>query len=241
LCRWYSNLAFQLIPSLAKRFPSDRSRRTIRAIPELDNLRWKSGIALRVLDQLTGGVIVTDSDGRVIQMNRAAERILRLADGLIIRNGKLGAMLIPDNERLSAFVAVAAAGEKTRAAIGRMRVGRHSGRLEYTVTVAPLGDDVEIDGRFLTIILVVDPEDPTPSETELADFFGLSPAESRLAAALMAGKSLSDVAIEASVQITTMRTQLSSILRKVGVKRQLDLVRVLSRIPVIAAGISETK
>jgi DNA-binding CsgD family transcriptional regulator len=91
------------------------------------------------------------------------------------------------------------------------------------------------------MILVVDPEDPTPSETELADFFGLSPAESRLAAALMAGKSLSDVAIEASVQITTMRTQLSSILRKVGVKRQLDLVRVLSRIPVIAAGISETK
>jgi DNA-binding CsgD family transcriptional regulator len=241
LCRWYSNLAFQLIPGRAKRFSSDRSRRTIRAIPELDNLNWKSGIALRVLDQLTGGVIVTDSDGRVIQMNRAAERIVRLADGLIIRNGKLGAMLIPDSERLSAFVAVAAAGEKTRAAIGRMRVGRHSGRLEYTVTVAPLGDDVEIDGRLLTMVLVVDPEDPTPSETELAHFFGLSPAESRFAAALMAGKSLSDVAIEASVQITTLRTQLSSILRKVGVKRQLDLVRVLSRIPVIAAGISETK
>jgi DNA-binding CsgD family transcriptional regulator len=58
--------------------------------------------------------------------------------------------------------------------------------------------------------------------------FGLSPAEARVAAALMMGKSLADIAAAFGVQITTVRTQLRSILRKVGVKRQFDLVHILS-------------
>jgi DNA-binding NarL/FixJ family response regulator len=57
-----------------------------------------------------------------------------------------------------------------------------------------------------------------------AEFFRLSPTESRLAVALLAGKKLSEVAMESGVQITTLRTQLSSILPKTGVTRQIDLI-----------------
>jgi DNA-binding NarL/FixJ family response regulator len=46
----------------------------------------------------------------------------------------------------------------------------------------------------------------------------------------MQGRKLSDIAGESGVEVTTLRTQLSSILRKVGVERQVDLVRVLSSI-----------
>ena len=53
-------------------------------------------------------------------------------------------------------------------------------------------------------------------------------AEARLAAALMAGQRLSAVAADRGVQITTVRTQLEAILKKVGVKRQSDLFRILS-------------
>ena len=38
---------------------------------ELRNLAWKSAAALRALDQLAAGVIITDGDGRVVEMNRA--------------------------------------------------------------------------------------------------------------------------------------------------------------------------
>jgi hypothetical protein len=38
----------------------------------------------------------------------------------------------------------------------------------------------------------------------------------------------SNIAAASGVQITTVRTRLRSILRKVGVKRQFDLVRILS-------------
>jgi DNA-binding CsgD family transcriptional regulator len=83
------------------------------------------------------------------------------------------------------------------------------------------------------MILVTDPDDLSPSARDMAQAFGVSPAESRLAAALLTGKRPSEIAAASGVRITTVRTQLSSILRKVGVDRQADLVRVLSSIPGI--------
>jgi DNA-binding CsgD family transcriptional regulator len=85
-----------------------------------------------------------------------------------------------------------------------------------------------VDDQRLAMIIIVDPARYVPSEKDLADLFGLSPAEARVAAALMAGKSLADIAAASGVQITTVRTQLRSTLRKVEVKQQFDLVRILS-------------
>jgi DNA-binding CsgD family transcriptional regulator len=107
--------------------------------------------------------------------------------------------------------------------------------------VAPLGADLSFHGRPLALIVLTDPEQQSPSERDLAEFLRLSPAESRLAVALLAGKKLGEVAIDFGVQITTLRTQLSSILRKTGVTRQVDLIRLLSNVPVIAGGTPGTK
>jgi len=98
----------------------------------------------------------------------------------------------------------------------------------YVLTVAPLRTDVAVDHPPYTLIVVVDPERHCPSDKDLAEFFGLSPAEARLAAALLTGKTLSQIAAGTGVRITTLRTQLGSILRKVGAERQSDLIRILS-------------
>ena len=132
---------------------------------------------------------------------------------------------------------VLAAYVKTAAAVGRMLVGRRGGRVAYILTVAPLG----VYERPLAMILVADPDTRAPSEMDLAEFFGLSPAERWVAAALLAGKKLREVAADSGVQITTARTQLSSVLRKVGVTRQAELIRVLSHIPVIPASLPRGK
>jgi DNA-binding CsgD family transcriptional regulator len=47
------------------------------------------------------------------------------------------------------------------------------------------------------------------------------------------GKRLNDIAAGSGVKITTLRTQLRSILRKVGVDRQTQLVQVLSKVQAI--------
>jgi DNA-binding NarL/FixJ family response regulator len=87
----------------------------------------------------------------------------------------------------------------------------------------------------------LDPDARSPSERDLAEFFGLSRAESWLTAALLAGKTMREAATDLEVQITTLRTQLSSVLRKVGVSRQAEPIRVLSNIPVVPASLSEVK
>jgi DNA-binding CsgD family transcriptional regulator len=122
-----------------------------------------------------------------------------------------------------------------------MRIRRHDGHPPYILTVAPAGTDVAAYGRPLTMIVLADPDENSPSQRDLAEFFGLSRAESRLAVALLGGKRLGEVSTDFGVQITTLRTQLSSILKKTEVTRQVDLIRLLSSVPVISAGTPETK
>jgi DNA-binding CsgD family transcriptional regulator len=216
----------------------DALSKATRLHVKLCALGWKSAVTLRALDQVAAGVIVTDRDGRVIEINRVAERIARRGDGLVLRQGRLGMRRVLDNEKLARLIAAATA-DKTAASIGRMLVEGRGGRWACILTVAPLAADLAIYPRPLALLVVADPDAHTPSERDLAEFFGLSPAESRLAAGLLRGKRLRDIAADSGVRITTLRTQLSSILRKVGAERQSDLVRVLSSLPVVTARMPE--
>jgi hypothetical protein len=208
--------------------------RAARLHTELHSLGWRSSVALQALDRLAAGVIITDGEGRVIELNRAAERIMRRGDGLMMRNGRLEAAGVLDGARLAKAIA-AAAEPRDAPAMGRMRIRRPSGRPAYILTVAPLGAELAVAERPLAMILLADPggalclgEGPRGTIWPVA-------AESRLAAALLTGERLSDIAAASGVRITTLRTQLSSILGKVGVERQADLVRVLSSVPVISS------
>lgn len=181
--------------------------------------------ANQALQYLSVGVVLTDADGHVLEMNELAADILRLNDGLQARNGRLTAFRNFESIKLAAVIA-----GKGDAADGHLLIGRRGDRRPYAVTVAPLNADEGSPGRRIAMILIVNPDWQNPSERSVAEFFGLSPAESRLAAALMKGRKLSEIARDAGVEITTLRTQLSSILKKVGVARQVDLVRMLSSI-----------
>lgn len=194
---------------------------------ELAQRGWRFSLAAAALDRMAVGVIVADGDGCVIEMNAPAERIARSDDGLTIQQERVCAWRAEDQSRLGVSIDAAVAG-KGPAQGQRMRIHRRSGRLAYSLTVAPLSPRLTPGGRPLAMLLFEDPEIPSVSETGLAEQFGLSPAECRLATALMTGKTLAAIATTADVQITTLRTQLSSVMRKVGVRRQADLLRVLS-------------
>ena len=63
---------------------------------------------------------------------------------------------------------------------------------------------------------------PVDSRT-LQSLFGLTPAESRLAAGLAAGQSLEDYAVAGGISPMTARAQLRTVFGKVGVHRQSEL------------------
>ena len=57
--------------------------------------------SIAALDQLCAGVIVTDNTGLIVEMNRAAEEILQLGDGLFIREGHLCARRVFETARVA--------------------------------------------------------------------------------------------------------------------------------------------
>ncbi len=200
----------------------------------LRELGWKSAIAVRALDQLSTGVIVADRNGWVIGMNGLAERIVRRADGLVVRNGRLGALRVFEDAKLAASLASATKAEA--AASNRVLVGRRGSMRNYMLTVTPLGVDLGFYTDPMALILVVDPEARSPKASDLSGYFGLSQAEGRLAIQLMSGKQLRAISADSGVAISTLRSQLRSILRKVGVERQADLLRLLASVPSFPTG-----
>lgn len=70
-----------------------------------------------------------------------------------------------------------------------------------------------------------------PRSSHLMEWFGLSPAEARLANALASGLSVENFSTTYSISVATARTQLRAVLKKTGTDRQQDLVRLLSALP----------
>ena len=59
-------------------------------------------------------------------------------------------------------------------AAGRMLIGRGFSRPAYVLTIVPLHSDLAIGERPLAMIVIVDPERHSPSESHLSELFGFS-------------------------------------------------------------------
>src|SRR3954453_2935695 len=238
------SVVFGLHYGLHRALPGSRQAARLRLLNEplrqsaslhlrLNNHGWRSSVAGLALEQLGAAVIVTDSEGRIVELNRAGERMLSAGDRLTVRHGKLGALRNFETARLMALVAAATTLGASGPTIGCMLIGSRQGGMPYTVSVTPLGTEQALSPSPLAMVLVAGPEQRQPSATDLAHLFGFSPAESRVAATLLRGRKLSEIAVETGVRMPTLRTQLSSVLKKVGVSRQADLIRILTSIPAV--------
>lgn len=74
-------------------------------------------------------------------------------------------------------------------------------------------------------------ETPVVEIDRIAQWFGLTPAEARLAVALAGGQSLQDYAALRAVSLNAVRFLLKGIFRKTGATSQAQLVALLARLP----------
>ena len=221
---WNSEAVQALMPSL---------RNAASLHLGLIDIGYRSAIVSGRIDHLAAAVMFTDTDGRIVETNQAAERILRLGDGLTIRNGQICARRNFETAKLAELIAHATGATGRHPSAGCLLIGREGGHPAYIVRVAPVTAGLVGYDLPMAMVLVSAPDENRISESELAELYGLSPAESRLAVAVAYGKRLNELAGEFGVQITTLRTQLSSVLKKCGVERQSDLVRLISNIPIV--------
>lgn len=193
-------------------------------------------VSQQYLDSKGKGLICLDRYSRIVSMNREAERILRLNDGLTITQDHLLASNRDDNARLQALISQSCQTETTTpgttdtATGGSAIAHRTAGGQPYALWVFPVaGRSMHFeDNQIAAAIEITDPlrSDAAGPEGALAGY-GLTRAEMRLAQALIEGAQLKDIAQRFDVSVNTLKVQRRSLYRKIGATRHFDLMRLV--------------
>jgi DNA-binding CsgD family transcriptional regulator len=182
-------------------------------------------------DRSVTAVLLLERDGRVKFANRAASTMAASADAFLLRSDQFELLDRNDDAAFQRLVAGAVGALQGFDAPrgGIMRLARRSGKPSYTVTVAPVKHEVSWVGHApMALVLVADPDvTPIPPKEMLAQLFGLTTAETRVAERLMMGDSPEQAAAFLQVKTATARWHLASLYRKTGTNRQAELVRLL--------------
>ena len=111
-------------------------------------------------------------------------------------------------------------------------VSRAIGQRPYVVYLSSLGHENQFSkavNRCGAIGFIHDPDKTLYLNAALlAQVFGISPAETRLAQALLSGDTLNRVSQELSISENTAKSQLASIFAKTETHRQSELIALLT-------------
>ena len=191
-----------------------------------------------VLDGSTHGILLLDADGRLQHANRVGDRLLRELHGLCLIGGRLSAARGEPARQLEAMIGRAAGVGGANRVGGSMALATPSRTLPLSLTVAPLrAERLSTSGAPAVLVCVTDLEAGVSlPEQRLRDLFGLTPAETRLARALLEGLAPREAAERFGVSPHTVHAQLARIFEKTGAKRQADLVRLMMRVAGLNLG-----
>jgi DNA-binding CsgD family transcriptional regulator len=192
---------------------------------------------VEVLDSLNAGVVLVNDRRECIFVSRKVEQMCSANDGLYIRNSRLGAEGSADHQVLCSLIdrAIAlAAGKLTRPCGTASVARRNGGSLKISATSlspeARLGQ-LATSRRAVAALFIRDPDDDGASLAQiLTATYALTGAETRLALQLFEGYSLAQAAERHSVSLETVRVQLKAIFSKTAIRRQSELVGLLSRV-----------
>lgn len=171
-----------------------------------------------VLDCLDSAVFLVDGAARVSWQNRSARRLVAAGDGLILRSGRLTAQWAGDNRRLAAAL--------VSTGVATIRIARPSGRSSYVVHAHRLHRE-QSDSRVHVALLVNAPDHLEVSEDKLMDAYHLTPAEARVAQAVVHDGGLPDAARKLRLSINTVKSTLQRVFAKTETRSQAQLVRLL--------------
>jgi DNA-binding CsgD family transcriptional regulator len=185
------------------------------------------------LDQIGTPIFILDGDRRPLFLNRAADATVAMKDGLAVREGKLLlASSTADNELTRLLVnATVTTG---RSSGGSLRIPRSANRTPYAAEIVPLSPRSSGYAEWqrpVALLRLVDPDRrTTPVGRRLVELFKLTPAEARIAVALVEGKTAAEIADDRKISMPTVRSQIAAVLSKCGVRRQVELVNFLARL-----------
>jgi DNA-binding CsgD family transcriptional regulator len=218
----------------------------MRAIDlSLQTQRLSPGPALpqRLVDAMPDATVLIGAQGEVLLLNAAAEALLERADGLsTCLSDRLS--LVGSDARTSGSLTqairkalVVAQGGAT-IFDGVLLISRPSGLAPYIVMVTPLAPAAfsvwdAADSGARVLVTIVDPDAKAGSQTRnLQRLFGLTDAETRVAALIGSGFNLPEIGQMLNISTNTAKTHASRCFSKAGVRSQAGLARLIAAIPI---------
>jgi PAS domain-containing protein/DNA-binding CsgD family transcriptional regulator len=204
-------------------------RRALRTAQRLETLTVEGGATAAALERLGQGVIFVSGRGRVLHCNAAAEALLRRGSGLALRGGRLTAVDPTARQGLAQLLRRVQDLASDEASDGprSLVVPRSDGPTPLILNAVALSARASrfVADQASVMLLIADPDARRRLDLDLLPaLYGLTPAEARLARALLAGSGLRQAAAAAGMTYETGRWYLKVLLQKTHTGRQAELV-----------------
>jgi len=185
--------------------------------------------AAAMLNTLAAGVLAVDAQRNLLRGNSVGDRLLATAEGISLKDGRIVCWRPQDEVELGRAIDRAlAASEPAEHNVAFVQIERPDGKRPLALLVGRLPADPASGGLPAAVLYVRDPDASLSVPPELLiHAFRLSPAESRVVAELVGGKSPQEVAVELELSLNTVRNHLKQAFRKTGTSRQSELVSLV--------------
>jgi DNA-binding CsgD family transcriptional regulator len=229
-----SGLPGLLAMSLSRTYQGPERRATGR-----DPAAWLT----RMLDEIDYGMLLVTADAQVAYLNHAARLELDGHHPLQLSDHRLGAHSPPDVAPLYEALAGAQRGLRKLLTLGE-------GVQQVSISVVPLpampaaaGGLGSGGGEGALTLLVLGKRQVCEqlSVQGYARSHHLTPAETRVLEGLCGGVQPSQIAANASVAVSTVRTQIGSIRIKTGASSIRELVRQVAVLPPLVGALRESR
>jgi DNA-binding CsgD family transcriptional regulator len=206
---------------------------------QLKAARVRESTCQSVLDLLVAPVFIVNANGKLHFSNAIGERLLRQEQ--IVKSDPGGRLCLVDaRDHRAVMNAVRSTASRLDCCGPRFipLQGAPKGRYLAFVTTLLMQRRNLTDRELYLLtpnlpiaVFIIDSSEKTQTRIEgVATALGVTPAEARLALALLHDKTLKEYADEQGVSIHTVRIQMRSLLDKTDTRRQAELVRLLANI-----------
>lgn len=198
----------------------------LEALTQLRHHAHRTEQARRLLDNVRLPLLLLDASARVLAGNRQGLALFHRSVATTGRGDEFVGGLFSEDLRLAVRRACGQGALMT----GCSFVQRRSNQaMEERLLILPAPSGAVGSAHAAALLIAVRVNDPCqPATLLLQQLFGFTPAESRLAGLILQGYSPTEAATRLRVGLPTVRSQLSSLLRKSGASKQAELVRRLS-------------
>ena len=193
------------------------------------------GVLTEILAEVSPwGIAVVDSKGAVRFMNAQARTILARLNGLELTTERVKLHRAAADRALQMLINAALSAPDT-SEMGQTNVVSVPGsdnRIVYAIEVRPFAPMSEVLGQPCALLIITDLDQAkSVAGPVLAKVFSLSQRESQFAEVFGRGYRLQETAKLMQISPNTARVHLHHVLQKTGTQNQVELARVLSRLP----------